>query len=187
VPLEKFPDNRSDYDARVKMLYSAKGVYVLMTGSDRKVTATIQEDFANLWKEDVFEFFLWPDEKETIYLEYEISPLGHELVLLMPNLDHKHQGWRPWHYEGDRKTRKVVSVSGGTAKSGETISGWTAEVFVPYKLFEPLRNVPPQPGTRWRANFYRCDYDDNEETAWALVPVEGTFHEYEKFGTLVFE
>jgi hypothetical protein len=169
------------------MLYSPSGVYVLMTGSDRKVTATIQEDFANLWKEDVFEFFFWPDEKQTIYLEYEISPLDHELVLLIPNLDHKQWGWRPWHYEGDRKIRKAVSVSGGMAKSGGEIASWTAEVFVPYELFKPLKNVPPQPGSRWRANFYRVDYDDNQETAWSWTSVGNSFHEYEKFGTLVFD
>lgn len=187
VALEKLPDGHHDYDARVKMLYSQQGVYVLMTGSDRKVTATMEEDFANLWTEDVFEFFLWPDERETIYLEYEISPLNHELAILVPNLDHKQLGWRPWHYDGARKTKKAVSVSGGTAKSGEKITGWTAEVFVPYALLKPLRNVPPEPGTRWRANFYRCDYDDNQETAWSWTPVGGSFHEYEKFGTLVFD
>jgi hypothetical protein len=162
-------------------------VYVLMNGSDRKLTATETEDFADLWKEDVFEFFFWPDEKETLYLEYEISPLDRELVLLIPNLDHKQLGWRPWHYEGDRKIRKAVSIAGGAAKSGADIAGWTAEVFVPYDLLKPLRNVPPQPGTRWRANFYRCDYDGGKETAWSWTPVGPSFHEYEKFGTLVFD
>ena len=163
------------------------GVYVLMTGSDRKLTASIGEDFADLWQEDVFEFFLWPDEKESIYLEYEISPLDRELAILVPNLDGQQMGWRPWHYEGPRKTRKAVSISGGTGKPGEEITGWTAEVFVPYALFKPLRNVPPQPGTHWRANFYRADYDDHLATAWSWTPVGPSFHEYEKFGTLVFE
>jgi hypothetical protein len=48
VPLAKLPDGHHDYDARVKILYSPTGVYVLMIGSDRKVTATIEEDFADL-------------------------------------------------------------------------------------------------------------------------------------------
>jgi len=34
---------------------------------------------------DVFEFFLWPDERYPVYFEYEISPLGHELPILIPN------------------------------------------------------------------------------------------------------
>ena len=89
-----------------------------MNGSDRKVTATMAEDFADLWNEDVFEFFLWPDERQSIYFEYEISPLGYELPILVPNVDHKFLGWRPWHYEGDRKIERAVRVSGGEPKSG---------------------------------------------------------------------
>jgi predicted TIM-barrel fold metal-dependent hydrolase len=185
--LTKLRGGKDDYDARFKMLYSPTGVYVLMTGSDRKMTATIDEDFADLWNEDVFEFFFWPDESETLYFEYEISPLNRELPILVPNFDRTFWGWRPWHYEGERKTRKAVSVSGGTAKPGAEITGWTAEVFVPYALLKPLRNVPPKPGVRWRANFYRCDYDGNRSASWSWTPVGSSFHEYEKFGTLLFE
>ena len=54
-------------------------------------------------------------------------------------------------------------------------------------LLSPLQNVPPKPGTQWRANFYRMDYDDGKATRWTWVPVGNSFHEYEKFGTLVFE
>jgi hypothetical protein len=54
-------------------------------------------------------------------------------------------------------------------------------------LFKPLRNVPPQAGSHWRANFYRCDYDDHQVTEWSWTPVGSTFHEFRKFGTLVFE
>ena len=191
-PLTMRPGGKLDYEARFKMLYSATGLYVLMNGTDRKLTATMSEDFADLWNEDVFEFFLWPDEKRSLYLEYEISPLGHELAILVPNLDGQQMGWRPWHYEGSRKTRKAVSVAGGPAKSGQqrpgqAITGWTAEVFVPYALLAPLQNVPPHSGTHWRANFYRVDYDDQRTTAWSWAPVGPSFHEFDKFGTLVFD
>ena len=186
-PLEKRLKGNHDYDARVKLLYSDRGLYVLMTGSDAKITATMQEDFLDLWNEDVFEFFLWTDEAHPIYFEYEISPLGYELPILVPNLDGKLLGWRPWHYEGDRKIQKATSTEGGEKKSGASIKGWTAEVFLPYDLLKPLGNVPPKPGTRWRANFYRVDYDDGRTTAWHWSPVGPSFHEYRNFGTLVFE
>ena len=32
------------------------------------------------------------------------------------------------------------------------MDGWRAEVFIPFELLNPLRNVPPKAGTRWRAN-----------------------------------
>ena len=186
-PLTRREQSGHDYDARFKLLYSKSGIYVLMNGSDRKVTATFDRDYLDLWTEDVFEFFFWPDEELPIYFEYEISPLGHELPILIPNVGGKFLGWRPWHYEGDRMTRRATSVIGGEKKSGARIEGWTAEVFVPYKLLEPLAGVPPKPGTRCRANFYRVDHDPPRTTSWDWARVGPSFHEYRKFGTLIFD
>ena len=186
-PLSKRPSGTHPYDAGFKLLYSKTGIYVLMSGSDRKLSASLAEDFLDLWHEDVFEFFFWPDERLPIYFEYEISPLGRELPILIPNVGGKFLGWRPWHYEGDRRSRKAVTTKGGGQTSGAQITGWTAEVFVPYKLLEPLAGVPPKPGSRWRANFYRVDYDDGRATSWDWARVGPSFHEYQKFGTLVFD
>jgi len=171
------------------MLYSSHGLYVLMDAEDQKLSVTDKRDFDDLWTEDVFEFFLWPDERWPVYFEYEISPLARELVLLVPNFGShaKSYGWRPWKYEDERKVEKAVSVRGGTVKPGATVTGWTAEVFVPYALLRPLQNVPPTPGTTWRANVYRCDYDDNRPVAWKWSPTGESFHDYENFGMLVFE
>ena len=72
-------------------------------------------------------------------------------------------------------------------RSGARVTGWKAEVFVPYELLKPLQSVPPQPGTRWRANLYRVDYDDGRSTSWDWARVGPSFHEFDKFGTLVFE
>lgn len=185
-PLHKRGDGAA-YETRVKVLYSKKGFYTLMDATDKKLTATMTKDFDNLWMEDVFEVFLWTDERVPLYFEYEISPLGTELPILIPNLDGKIMGWRPWHYEGGRKTRKATAAVGGEKKSGAEVKGWRAEVFIPYELLAPLRNVPPKAGTRWRANFYRMDYDGGKQTSWDWARVGESFHEPQKFGTLVFE
>jgi hypothetical protein len=186
-PLQVRPAGGHSYPTRVKVLYSTTGLYVLMDAADGAITATMKEDFLDLWNEDVFEFFLWPDERHPIYFEYEISPLGFELPILIPNLDGKFLGWRPWHYDGPRRTRKATGVVGGPKESGAAVTGWKAEVFVPYDLLKPLGNVPPKPGTRWRANFYRVDYDGGRSTSWDWSRVGPSFHEYRNFGTLVFE
>jgi hypothetical protein len=187
VALNRRPGGSHEYTARFKMLSSAKGVYVLFDGSDQTLTATMKEDFLNLWTEDVYECFFWTDEEHTVYFEYEISPLGYELPILIPNFDGRFLGWRPWHYEGDRKIQKAVSATGGANESMAQVSGWRAEVFIPYELLRPLRNVPPEPGTKWRANFYRVDYDGGQSTSWDWARVGPSFHEFQKFGTLVFE
>jgi len=185
-PLVPRGDKRREDATQVKVLYSTQGLYVLMQGADRKVTSTMKEDFADLWKEDVFEVFLWPDEKTPLYFEYEISPLGYELPILVPNFNGKFLGWRPWHYEAGRKIKKATTVQGGSKSSGSAASGWTAEFLIPFALLTPLQNVPPQSGAKWRANFYRMDYDDGQ-AAWDWSRVGPSFHDIENFGELVFE
>ncbi|MCA9083891.1 MAG: carbohydrate-binding family 9-like protein [Planctomycetaceae bacterium] len=187
VTLNRRGSGTLDYTARFKMLYSSKGVYVLFDGSDRTLTATMQQDFMDLWNEDVFECFFWTDERHPVYFEYEISPLGYELPILVPKLDGRFLGWRPWHYEGERRIQKKVSASGGPNSSMAEVTGWRAEVFIPYDLLKPLQNVPPKPGTKWRANFYRVDYDDRKTTGWDWSRVGPSFHDIDHFGTLLFD
>jgi len=186
-PLHLRTADGHQYRTRIKMLYSGSGLYILMEAEDRKITATMNEDFLDLWNEDVFEFFFWPDERYPVYFEYEISPLGFELPILIPNFGGDFLGWRPWHYEGKRKTQKATTVVGGSKQSGASVTGWKTEVFVPYDLLKPLQNVPPKSQTQWRANFYRMDYDDGKTTSWDWARVGASFHEFEKFGTLIFE
>jgi cellulose/xylan binding protein with CBM9 domain len=186
TPLNRRQPEGLPYDARFKALYSKTGLYFLMEATDKKLTATMTEDFMDLWHEDVFEVFLWTDERTPLYLEYEISPLNHELVILVPNFGGQFLGWRPWHFEGERATRKATTIMGGPKTSGAAIAGWRAEFFIPYAVLKPLQNVPPKAGTTWRANFYRMDYDDGKATQWDWARVGPSFHEYEKFGELHF-
>lgn len=174
------------YESRFKVLYSTTGLYFLMDGTDKTLTATMNEDFMDLWTEDVFEVFLWTDERYPVYFEYEISPLNHELPIIIPNFGGQFLGWRPWHYDRDRLTRKSTTTVGGPKTPHAAIEGWRAEFFIPYTLLRPLQNVPPKPGTVWRANFYRMDHDGGKSTQWEWAPVGPSFHEYQKFGDLIF-
>jgi len=167
---------------RFKVLYSDLGIYFLFHNEDKVLTASKTVDFDRLWLEDVNEVFLWPDTTETIYFEYEISPLNYELPILVPNFDGKFLGWRPWQYEGERKTKHLTAIEGGEKKTWSKITGWYAEFFIPYQLLTPLTNVPPKKGSTWRANMYRLDYDNKNKTVrWSWRRT------FTKFGTLMFE
>jgi len=171
------------YQTRVKLLYSDTGLYALYHCEDKKITATFEEDFANLWHEDVVEMFLWTDESVPLYFEYEISPLNYELPILVPNLSGRAYGWRPWHYEGARKTRHATHV---TRDGQGQPTGWTAEFFIPWALLSPLQNVPPVKGTTWRINLYRIDHDTGT-TTWSWKPIEKNFHDFRLFGAIRFD
>lgn len=183
IPLVKRKGN-ADYSTKAKLLYSETGLYALFSCEDRKVTATLKEDFARLWTEDVVEIFLWTDESTPLYFEYELSPLNYELPILVPNMKGDFLGWRPWQYEGDRKTRHAVKVL--RDKKGNTTE-WVAEFFIPYALLKPLQNVPPEKGTEWRINMYRNDFDQGNFTSWSWKPVEKNYHDYKMFGVIRFD
>jgi hypothetical protein len=150
----------------------------------------MNSDFMDLWKEDVVEVFLWTDEISPVYFEYEISPLNYELPILISNFTSNQKEdlvrWQPFHYDPDRKTRHATAVEGGEKKSNAKITGWTAEVFIPYKLLRPLKNISPKAGTKWRTNLYRMDYD-NKRASWSWQLTSKSFHEYQNFGILVFD
>jgi hypothetical protein len=169
------------YQTKLKLLYSDSGIYCLYFCEDKKLTATLKEDFLDLFNEDVVEAFFWTDETIPLYFEYELSPLNFELPILVPNMKGNFLGWRPWHYEGNRRTKHETHI---TRNDGQVVS-WTAEFFIPFTLLKPMTNVPPRKGARWRANFYRIDYDSGV-SAWAWRPTRTNFHDYEKFGTLLF-
>jgi hypothetical protein len=175
---------------RAKTLYSETGIYFLFLSEDQKLTATIEEDFGSLFREDVVEVFLWPDPSVPIYFEYELSPLNYELAFLVPNINGKFQGWRPSRYEGRIKTQHATSVQGGEKKSNAQIKSWTAEVYIPYVLLNPIVQAAPKSGSKWRANLYRIDYDKGY-TSWTwqktTPKLRGSLHEFNKFGTLIFE
>ena len=174
-------------ETRFKVLYSSSGIYFLFQNEDEILTASKTADFERLWLEDVAEVFLWPDTTATLYFEYEISPLNYELPILIPNLNGKFLGWRPWEYEGERKTKHFTSVEGGKKETGSKIKAWYAEFFIPYALMSPLNNVPPKKGTVWKANMYRVDYDNDRTIEWSWRKTETTFHEFHKFGKMIFE
>jgi len=172
------------YETRFRILYSDSGLYCLYHNEDRKITATLRGDFLDLWNEDVVEAFFWPDERMPVYFEYELSPLNYELPILVPNYDGTFLGWRPWHYEGNRLIRHGTSIRHKTGTTEPT--AWIAEFYIPYTVLTPIVSKPPVPGNRWRANFYRIDYDDGP-AEWFWMPVPGTFHDYKRYGTLVFQ
>ena len=151
------------------MLYSPTGLYVLFNGEDRKLTATIEKDFEDLWNEDAFEFFLWPDERQTVYFEYEISPLNHELAILIPNFDGRFLGWRPWHYEGARKTRKATSVRADRSSRGPTSPAGRPKSSSRTPYWSRWATCRRGRRRRWRANFYRVDYDGGHGSGWDWI------------------
>lgn len=182
--------NDSGRETFAKVLYSDSGIYFLFRCEDDIISSTITSHFKELWREDVVEVFLWPNESEEVYFEYELSPLNYELPILVSKTDLGQSHWIPFNYsykDGDsRKTIHKTSATGGNLKSGARITEWRAEFFIPFELLIPLKNRNPTSGSTWRANIYRVDYDHGV-TSWTWQPITTNFHDIYNYGTLLFE
>jgi len=186
--INKIGNGRFNYSTRFKLLWSEFGLYILFECEDECLTCTKTQDFDELYLEDVIEVFLWPHEHHDVYFEYELSPLGFELPLLVPNSNGVFHGWLPFRYDTDRKIIAQTVVYGGEKKPMAVVKSWRAEFFIPFKLFLGMNNSPPNPGTEWRANFCRLDYGNNQKTQWSWITqdMEDNFHNHKNFGTLKF-
>jgi len=190
--MQRVGAGQSSYATKCKALYSDTGIYFLLHCEDRVLSCTLREDMSDLFQEDVVEIFLDPGHaesgKQRVYFEYELSPLDVELSILVANDGNAYHGWLPWHYDGERRTRHATCVTGGERKPMTTCKSWQAECFIPFALLKGLANARPSSGTRWRANIYRIDYDNDVASHWAWAPEIGSdFHDFRNFGTLVFE
>lgn len=184
--IPRIGDTGNEEETKMKILYSNTGLYFLFSCADKLITATMNSDFMDLWNEDVVEVFLWPDTNDTLYFEYELSPLNYELPILVSNSAHDLTRWQPFHYEADRKTSHRVDIV-KDPQNDSLVTGWNAEFFIPYKLLRPLNDIHHASKTKWRANFYWLDYDSKEPAAWSWKKTQGDFHDVKSFGIIEFE
>jgi hypothetical protein len=190
VPLANVNPEGPQYPTKAKVLYSNTGIYFLVDCVDERLVSTMTQDFMDLYKEDVVEVFLWPDEAHTVYTEFEVSPLEFQLIMVVTNNREQgvFNGWFPWRFAGDRRPRIKTTVRGGKKASMAKVDGWTVEFFLPFKILEGLTNTPPKSGTVWRGNVCRIDYETGDKTHWSWAEETGIwFHDFWKFGTFKFK
>jgi hypothetical protein len=187
--LSKLDDGGPDYPSQFKILYSVTGIYILFRGEDHTITTSAYKDMDPIWNGDVFELFLHPDPERPVYFEYEVNPLGKQLLLTISDRANG-VSWIPFNEYGENRygTINQTRVFGGVPKQGATISSWVSEVFVSFKSLGLLPGIPPESGSRWKANFCRLDHDTGKMIKWSWTPdIEKSFHELDKFQWVVFE
>ncbi|MGH9369855.1 MAG: carbohydrate-binding family 9-like protein [Thermoanaerobaculia bacterium] len=155
----------------VRVATRAGRLLVRFDGRDRGVTATLTRRDDPLWKEDVFEVFLSPDDRPAVYYEFEVNPLG---TLFDARVESP---------EGRRETMRVDAswnCPGLSARVRRRPERWSA-------LFSiPLEPLSPGPAAVWRANFHRIDRGNPDEySAWSPTGADPPdFHRPERFGYL---
>lgn len=183
IPVGGTKNYRTDF----KLLYSETGIYGLFRCEDKMISCSGLPDGGDLYTEDVLELFIQPDIRYPIYMEYELSPLNKELLLMVSHNGEAFYGWLPFHYSEERKT---VHITWSEVDLAEKVNcrEWYAMLYIPFALFEGVSVKRPVSGTVWRGNVFRIDYDNGETSRFAWEQECKTeFHDYRKYAEFVFE
>jgi len=155
----------------VRVAVRAGVLLVRFDGRDRGVVATLTRRDDPLWKEDVFEVFLSPDDPPLIYYEFEVNPLGALFDARVESPD------------GRRDTMRVDvgwNCPGLSARVRRRDERWSALLMI------PLTPLASGGAGVWRANFYRIDRGEPDEySAWSPTGADPPdFHRPDRFGFL---
>ena len=168
----------------VKLLWDDEHLYVFFQAEDDDVWATVtQNDDPKLWTEQAYEVFLDADGELGGYIEIQVNPRGAIFDAYLPRPG---QTQADWQSGAQAKAR----VDGTLEDRSDKDRGWQVELAIPWASVKGRStapfSVPPPPGTKLRANFFRTDRPkDGALQAWAWSPpMRQTFHALERFGTL---
>jgi hypothetical protein len=176
-------------DTTVKMLWDKRFLYVAFACQDRHIWSTLMQRDDPVYTEEAVEVFIAPQGPAKPYYEFDVNPLG---TLFDTRIEDKTLlgiNTIKWKKAFNSQTKCAVKIDGTVNDARDEDKGWTVEMAIPLKdLLGPEGNMP-QAGEQWRMNFYRVDKPldakEPELTAWSATGP--SFHEPDKFGTIIFQ
>ena len=164
------------FRTRAKMLWTSDGLHVCAEMEEPHVWGTLTEKNAIVFHDNDFEIFLDPDGDTLNYYEFEINALGTiwELTLDKPYS----KGGTAVHGTNLPGLKSAVKVVGTLNDPSDTDTGWSVEVFLPWKdlaKYQGSRTSPPQAGDIWRINFSRVEWKHRIANGkYVRIPVHGS-------------
>jgi len=164
----------------VRILYDDTFIYFAFRNTDENIWATMTQRDQHLWEEEVDEVFVQRDPQRPNYIELEINPRGAIFDAYFSDV-RKPVDAANWN---SKNLRWAVHVD-GTVDGQPGDKQWTCEIALPLEDLRPAPHRPPQPGDRWRVNFYRIErVPVQARLAWSGRHRD--FHVPAMFGEIVF-
>lgn len=166
----------------LRIWYDDTALFLGWTCTDADLQATLTARDANLWDEEVVEFFAAPQELSR-YFEFQWNPAGGVFDAIVTNdLDARGLSRK---IDVDRTFTAAGMRSAVVKRPADGDPGWQVEVRIPFAdLGRPL----PRPGEVWRGNFYRYNRtrgQREELVSWSPTRLR-SFHQPGRFGYLEF-
>lgn len=150
----------------VAFAWDADALYAAARMTDADIWSEYRQHDDPLWKQEVFELFVFGDEGRTDYLELQVSPRGTRFDARFEVHRKGDDGW-------DGTWRSAVSVDGTVDRRDDVDRGWTAELAIPWtEICEHTEvSCPPGEGDTLRVNAFRLERPDEGATVgMALSP-----------------
>jgi len=143
------------YDARpgvVRWAWDAEALYVAVEIDDPDVWSEYTQHDDPLWKQEVFEVFVFGDAERRGYLELQVSPRG-------TTFDARFERYRKGDEAWDGTWRAAVSLRGTVDDRRDRDEGWSAELALPWpELCEHTEiTCPPRAGQHFVVNAFRFE------------------------------
>ncbi len=152
------------FRTRAKMLWDDRFFYIAGELEEPEVWAKLRKRDAVIFYDNDFEVFIDPDGDTHRYYELEVNAFSTEwdLFLVKPYRDGG-PALHAWDIQG---LKTAVAVDGTINKPGDRDKGWTIEIAIPWEVLKEAApdGAPPQPGSQWRVNFSRVEWQTQVES-----------------------
>lgn len=159
--IEGFLKPKPRFRTRAKLAWDDTHLYIAAELEEPDVWATLTQRDSVIYQDPDFEVFLDPAGSTSPYYELEVNALNTvwDLLLRYPYRDGPNPGAAIHGYDM-AGLRTAVAIQGTLNQPGDTDTGWTVEIAIPFAaVTEALPQPgPPKPGDRWRLNFSRVQW-----------------------------
>lgn len=172
------------YESYAQAVYDDTYLYIAFHCKDQDIHSTFTKRDEYLWKQEAVEIFLDTDAEPNTYVELEVSPnnvLFDSYIIAPQDIDI--QETLKYNLKA---IQTAVQVAGSVNKRKDTDQHWTVEIAIPFD--EIVEDFHPNQlaDAVWKLNLYRINRDDSPLTLMSWSPTNGSFHQPQKFGTIIF-
>ena len=172
------------YETFAQVCHNEEYLFIAFSCKDKDIHSSFTKRDEYLWKEEVIEVFIDTDSKPNNYIELEVSPRN---VLFDSYIVNPKEIDVPATIKFDLKDIKTaVAVKGTVNKRNDDDQWWTVEMALPLKEMVADYSPDKLPAYSWKINFYRINDDKSPLKFMAWSPTQGSFHQPDKFGTIIF-
>lgn len=175
----------SAYESYAQLAYDDTYLYLAFHCNDPDIHSSFTQRDEHLWKEEAVEVFIDTDPSDpNRYVELQVSPRNviYDSYIVDPQ---KIDVPKTARYNLE-DFRTAVSVIGTLNQAGDIDQSWTVEMAIPWAEIVTDYEASQLAKANWRINFYRINVDEQQKLYQAWSPTQGSFHQPEKFGHVIF-